>query len=73
MSQLWPVVITLVSVAPLWLMGRGHLVVAARAGLAAQVVWVVWAVATRQWFFIANAGIYTGVYWANLRRALDER
>jgi len=54
MSPYWSYVLTAVGVFGLWLAGRhdtrGWLV-----GLAAQVLWITYAVATRQWGFIAHA------------------
>ncbi|MDQ0376518.1 hypothetical protein [Amycolatopsis thermophila] len=37
-------------------------------GLAAQALWIGYAIATRQWGFIASAGVYGAVYGRNLVR-----
>lgn len=72
MNQLWPLAITIVSVLPLIAMGRGRMVAGAYLGLAAQAVWVCWALVTEQWAFLGNAAIFTAVYWRNLRLARQE-
>lgn len=66
-SQLWSWVLAAVGVFGLWLAGRrsawGWAV-----GIAAQALWFVYAVATRQWGFLASSFAYGWVYTANFRR-----
>jgi hypothetical protein len=68
-TQIWPLVITVVSVTPVWLLTRGQHRAGNLTGLGAQAVWVAWAVTTHQWAFLGNAAIYATVY----ARGLDNR
>lgn len=60
----WSVLLTVVGVTGLWVAGRksawGWAI-----GLAAQVLWIAYAVATYQWGFIASALCYGVVYARN--------
>ena len=64
MSALWSYLLTAVGVTGIWLAGRkstwGWAI-----GLGAQVLWVAYAVATRQWGFIISALVYGSVYARN--------
>ena len=63
----WSWLLTAVGVLGLWLAGRkdwrGWAV-----GLGAQALWVTYAVATRQWGFLASAFCYGAVFSLNLWR-----
>ncbi len=71
-SQSWSWALTLVGAFGLYLISRrsvwGWVV-----GIAVQVPWVVYAVASRQWGFIASAVLFGAVNVNGLRRALRER
>lgn len=60
----WSIILAAVGIAGLYVAGRklwwGWLI-----GLGAQVLWVAYAVATRQWGFIASALAYSVVYGRN--------
>jgi hypothetical protein len=64
--QLWSWILTAVGVFGLWLAGRknprGWAV-----GLGAQVLWVAYAISTRQYGFLVSAGAYSWVYLRNFR------
>jgi len=68
----WSVVLTAVGVLGLYLAGRrswwGWAV-----GLAAQALWIAYAIATRQWGFIGSALAYGLVYGRNARAWRAER
>jgi nicotinamide riboside transporter PnuC len=68
----WSVLLTVVGVTGLWIAGRrsawGWVV-----GLAAQVLWIAYAIATRQWGFIGSALAYGFVYGRNAHRWRSER
>lgn len=68
----WSVLLTLVGVTGLWVAGRrsawGWVI-----GLGAQVLWIAYAVATRQWGFIGSALAYGTVYARNAARWRSER
>lgn len=72
----WSWLLTAVGATGLYLAGR-KVVWAWLVGLGAQVLWVAYAVATRQWGFIASAMIYGSVYLSNhlrwSREASDDR
>jgi hypothetical protein len=71
-SQWWSWALTVVGIAGLYLAGSGR-----RAGwaigLAAQGLWIAYAIATRQWGFIASALAYGAVHARNLVRWTRER
>lgn len=67
MSPYWSYVLTAVGVLGLLLAGSRKRVGWA-LGLAAQPLWVVYAVATGQWGFIISAVVYGGVYLRNWLR-----
>ena len=60
----WSILLTAVGVLGLWVAGRrsawGWAI-----GIAAQALWIAYAVATRQWGFIASALAYGWVYSRN--------
>ncbi|MFC0504275.1 hypothetical protein [Micromonospora costi] len=66
-DQTWSWVLTGVGVFGLWLAGRrnpwGWAV-----GVGAQVLWVAYAVVTRQWGFLLGAFVYGPVYLGNFLR-----
>ncbi len=64
MSVWWSWVLTVVGVTGLWFAGRRKAYGWA-IGLGAQLLWIVYAVVTRQWGFIASAFIYGAVYARN--------
>lgn len=65
--QLWSWILTAVGVFGLWLAGRrspwGWAV-----GIAAQVLWLAYAVTTRQWGFLVSCFAYGTVYLRNFRK-----
>lgn len=67
MSALWSYLLTAVGVTGIWLAGRkstwGWAI-----GLGAQVLWIAYAIATRQWGFIVSALVYGTVYARNWAR-----
>lgn len=70
--QWWSWVLTAVGVFGLWLAGRkdwrGWLV-----GLAAQILWIAYAIVSRQWGFILSALVYGAVYLKNMLAWRRER
>lgn len=64
MNELWSYALAAVGLTGLYLTGNmkrvGFLV-----GLGAQVLWIAYAIATRQWGFIATAVVYGGMYYRN--------
>lgn len=67
MNPLWSWVLTAVGVLGLYLAGKKNRAGWA-VGLGAQVLWVAYAVASRQWGFLASAGAYGWVYARNWLR-----
>lgn len=65
--MMWSYLLAAVGLAGLYLTGNmksvGFLV-----GLAAQVLWVMFAVTTQQWGFIATAVVYGSMYWRNYQK-----
>lgn len=63
----WSILLTAVGVTGLWVAGRrsawGWVI-----GLAAQVLWIAYAVATQQWGFILSALAYGFIYARNAYR-----
>jgi nicotinamide riboside transporter PnuC len=69
----WSVLLTAVGVLGIWLAGQRNSWGWA-VGLGAQVLWIAYAVATRQWGFIGSAAAYGFVYARALYRwRRDER
>ena len=66
-SQWWSWVLAAVGVLGIWLAGR-HSAIGWAVGLGAQVLWVAYAVVTRQRGFIASALAYGTVYGHNWLR-----
>jgi len=70
-NQWWSYALAAVGIAGIWLAGkkdwRGWAL-----GAAAQVLWIIYAVVTQQWGFIASAIAYGAVYLTNMRRWLHE-
>lgn len=64
--QLWSWILTAVGVTGLYIAGRKSWVGWA-IGLCAQVLWVAYALSTRQFGFLVSAGAYGWVYAKNLR------
>jgi len=66
MTQWWSWALTVVGVFGLWLAGRrspwGWAV-----GIGAQVLWLAYAIATRQWGFLVSCFAYGAVYVKNFR------
>lgn len=67
MSQWWSWALTAIGVTGLFLAGR-KVWWAWLIGLGAQVFWIAYAVASRQWGFIVSALAYGSVYLRNARR-----
>jgi hypothetical protein len=67
-NALWSWVLMAVGVTGLWVAGRRP-AVGWGIGVAAQVLWVAYALATAQLGFLVSAGVYGSVYLANWRRA----
>lgn len=72
MNQAWSWILTFVGISGLYLAGRKRWAGWA-IGLGAQVLWVAYAVATRQWGFIFSAIAYGSVYALNVRRWRAEK
>jgi hypothetical protein len=66
MNQLWSWTLTAIGVTGLYLAGRRSWTGWA-IGLAAQTLWLTYAIVTRQWGFIVSALAYGAVYTRNLR------
>lgn len=66
LSPYWSWLLTVVGVTGLYFAGRRRALGWA-IGLAAQVLWLAYAIATQQWGFIVSAGAYGWVYAKNLR------
>ena len=64
MDQFWSWVLTVVGLICFWLAGR-RVWWAWYIGIAGQFTWFAYAIATRQWGFIAGAVAYTIVYIKN--------
>jgi hypothetical protein len=64
---LWSYLLAVIGVTGLWLAGR-QLAAGWAVGLGAQALWIAYAVATRQWGFIASAVAYGAVYGRNFLR-----
>jgi hypothetical protein len=71
-NQIWSWVLTAVGVSGLYLAGRRSWAGWA-IGLGAQVLWLAYAIATRQWGFIVSAFAYGSVYATNVRRWRREK
>ena len=71
MAWWWSWLLTAVGIAGLWIAGM-RMSLGWAIGLAAQGLWIAYAVATRQWGFIASAFAYGFVYARNWRRWLDD-
>lgn len=71
--MIWSLVLAAVGVLGLFIAGRKHWAGWA-IGLGAQVLWVIYALVTRQYGFLASAFAYGAVYGNNLRRwVADEK
>lgn len=66
MYQLWSWILTAVGVTGLYIAGRKSWLGWA-IGLGAQFLWITYALATRQYGFLASAAAYGWVYAKNLR------
>lgn len=70
--QIWSWILTAVGVTGLYLAGRrspwGWGI-----GIAAQVLWLAYAISTEQWGFLVSVAAYGWVNVTNLRRMLAER
>ncbi len=64
MNQLWSWALAGVGITGIWLAGRNNKLGWA-IGLGAQVLWLAYAIATRQWGFIATALAYGAIYGRN--------
>jgi len=71
-SQWWSWALTAIGVTGLWLAGSKRLAGWA-VGVGVQVLWLAYAVTTRQWGFVASAFAYGFVYARNLVRWHRER
>lgn len=67
MSQWWSWLLAAIGILGLYLAGK-RLAVGWLVGVLAQVPWLVYAVVTRQWGFIATAVAYGAVYTRNFLR-----
>lgn len=63
----WSVLLTTVGVLGIWLAGQ-HNSWGWALGVAAQALWIAYAIITRQWGFIASALVYGFFYGRNLHR-----
>lgn len=72
MSWWWSWLLALLGLFGLWLAGNRNMW-AWRIGIAVQVLWVAYALTTRQWGFIASALGYAGVNLRNLLKWRRER
>ncbi len=72
MSAYWSWLLTAVGVTGLYFAGRRRAFGWA-IGLGAQVLWIAYALATRQWGFIASAVVYGLVYGKNFAAWRRER
>lgn len=76
MSIWWSIGLAAVGILGIWLAGRKNLWGWA-IGVGAQALWIVYAIATKQWGFIASALAYGSVYglnwwrWAKARRSTE--
>lgn len=68
----WSIALAAVGILGIWLAGRRNLWGWA-IGVGAQLLWIVYAIATQQWGFIASALAYGWVYGLNWRRWSRER
>lgn len=71
MSQWWSWVLAVIGISGLYLAGRKKALGWA-VGLAAQTLWITYAVATRQWGFLVSAFAYGWVYAHNWSRWRDD-
>lgn len=77
MNLWWSIALAVIGILGIWLAGRKNRVGWA-IGVGAQVLWIVYAVVTRQWGFIASALAYGSVYglnwwrWSKARNAKAE-
>lgn len=72
--QLWSWALAAIGIAGIFLAGRRTRPwIGWTIGLAAQLLWVAYALATRQYGFLASAAGYGTVYALNVRRALTAR
>jgi len=67
MAAYWSWLLTLMGVTCFWLAGR-KVWWAWYVGLLTQVVWLAYALATRQWGFLVGCAFYGWVYVTNARR-----
>lgn len=70
---MWSYLLAVVGVTGIFLAGRTPAWRGWALGLAAQVLWVVYALATEQYGFLLSAFAYGTVYGLNVRRALAAR
>lgn len=71
-SPWWSVVLTAIGATGIYLTTR-KLWAGFAVGLAVQVLWMTYAVVTKQWGFIGSAVIYGWVNFLGLRRWLDDK
>lgn len=64
MAQLWSWILAAVGILGIYLAGRKK-AVGWLVGVGAQVLWLVYAVVTRQWGFLLTAVAYAGIYGKN--------
>ena len=69
---LWSYVLAAIGIFGIWLAGRKNLYGWA-VGVAAQVLWIAYAIVTQQWGFIFSALAYALVYGNNWRKWHLER
>ena len=69
--MIWSSVLAIIGIVGLWLAGQ-KMWAGWAVGLFAQVVWVVYAIATDQYGFIVSAIAYATVYGMNLHKWLLE-
>jgi len=65
--QYWSWILATIGITAMWLAGR-HNKLGWLIGVAAQIIWFVYAIVTRQWGFIATAIAYSFVYARNWYR-----
>lgn len=72
--QLWSWILAAIGITGIWLAGSRN-TVGWMIGVLAQVLWIIYAISTKQWGFIASALAYGFVYgrnWLKWRRPVED-
>lgn len=72
MNPLWSYALAALGLAGLWLAGSGRRL-GWLFGVAAQILWIAYAIATQQWGFIVTAVAYAVVYLRGARKAAKQQ